>query len=162
MFNSLTPSELVRAMSRTLRSVAGPSGRPTSEFDMVQCLSGASIGRYLSEELARGRELEDWFRRRVDDALTEGAAGGDGSLQRHCFQLARRIRASDDIDVCGGEIADYLRRLDTLPDTGGNRYAAALMRQCLRELADRHVQLLLGEYPETNDADSSRPNEGSR
>jgi hypothetical protein len=145
MFDSLTPDELVQAMSNTLRSAA--SATPGSEFDQVQCLSGASIGRYLAQELAHRRELEAWFRDRVDDALTEAAASDDGSFGSRCHRLARRIRAADDIDACGGEIADYLRGLDELPATDGRKQATSLMHRCLRELADRQVRMLIGEYP---------------
>lgn len=147
MFDSLTPDELVQAMSNTLRSVASSAGTSDSEFDKVQCLSGASIGRYLAQELAHSRELEDWFRGRIDDALTEAAAGDEGSSGSRCHHLSLRIRSADDIDESGGEIADYLRGLDELPVTDGRRHATSQMHRCLRELADRQVQMLLGEYP---------------
>lgn len=157
MFDSLTPDELVQAMSNTLRTVASSDRTTDSEFDQVQCLSGASIGRYLAQELAHGRDLEAWFRGRVDEALVEGASSED-SIESRCLHLSRRIRAAEDIDESGGEISNYLRYLDSLPGTEGKRLAEALMHRCLRDLADRQVQMLLGEYsgePETENSPKS-------
>jgi hypothetical protein len=146
MFDSLTPDELVRAMSNTLRSVASSTATPGSEFDQVQCLSGASIGRYLAEELAHARELDGWFRGRLDEVLTAGPAEENDPTEELRLELSRRIAADDDIDDHGGGIADYLRAVANLPDTEARRQATTRLHRCLRELADRHVLMLLGEY----------------
>jgi hypothetical protein len=157
MFDSLTPDELVQAMSDTLRTVASSAGTFSSEFDQVQCLSGASIGRYLAQELAHGRELEAWFGRRVDETLAE-CGSDDDLIESLGLDLYRRVNSADDIDESGGAIADYLRNLDKLPATEGRQRAESLMHRCLSELADRQVQMLLGEYPRVGEADDSTKN----
>ncbi|MPZ62515.1 MAG: hypothetical protein GEU93_14735 [Propionibacteriales bacterium] len=158
MFDSLTPAELVQAMSNTLRKTVSSTGSAGSEFDQVQCLSGASIGRYLAQELAHARELTDWFRSRIDRALAEAASGGDDKDEDLCRDLARRIRPAVEINDMGDAIADFLRDLDNLPDTGQRRRAESLLHGCLRDLADRQVLMLLGEYPPEPDADDTDEN----
>lgn len=146
MFDSLTPDELVQAMSNALRSAASSVATSGSEFDQVQCLSGASIGRYLAQELAHGRDLERWFRDRVTRGLADSAAGADGSIENLCLDLSRRIRAADELDETGGEIAGFLRDLANLPGADGKEQAESMMHGCLRDLANRQVRMLLGEY----------------
>lgn len=135
-------------MSNTLRSVGSSVSFADSEFDQVQCLSGSSIGRYLSHELAHAPDLMDWFRSRVGQALNAAADGEDDEVGRLCLDLAGRIRLSGDVTEMGGEIADFLRDLATLPGTDRRHRAELLMHRCLRDLADRQVLMLLGKYPE--------------
>jgi hypothetical protein len=121
MFNPLTPSELVAALSNLLRD-AGRSDGPRDQFEQAQLLAASSIGKYLAAELEGGPAILAWFRA----AVAEELGGAD----------AEEARGAADFRELGSLLC---RVLSTLPEDSPVR---ARLHELLRELADREIALL--------------------
>jgi hypothetical protein len=121
MFNPLTPSELVGALSNLLRD-AGRGEGPRDQFEQAQLLAGSSIAKYLAAELEGGPAILAWFRAALADEL-----GGDD---------AERARTAADFRELGTLLCRVLA--DLPPDSP----VRARLHTLLRELADREIALL--------------------
>lgn len=121
MFNPLTPSELVIALSDMLRD-AGRSSAARDPFEQAQLLAGYSIGKYLAAELSGGPAILAWFRSAVADEL-------DG-------EQAEQARSAEDFTALGSLLSRVLGELT------GDSPARTRLHTLLRELADREIALL--------------------
>jgi hypothetical protein len=126
MFNPMSPSELILAIGRVLRSAADGQG-PTDDYRRGQLLSAYSIARHLSAEEAGRDELLQWFRGDVIAALEEQP----------------EARAKIESARGGTEIGEVL--VDLLDSLGDSEADQALHRRLLSlfaDMADREVAAL--------------------
>jgi hypothetical protein len=121
VFNPLTPSELVAALSNLLRE-AGRSDGPRDAFEHAQLLAGYSIGKYLAAELAGGPAILAWF----SAAVAEELEGKDAEQARSAADFA--------------ELGALLSRV--LAELPADSPARTRLHALLRDLAEREIALL--------------------